>query len=69
MPLADTLQHYWLGTKLLWSEIKLASSILTRLLHGHGMSRRESKQVRSQPSPFPATSHLLTPSSLGNPPS
>jgi len=51
VPLADTLQHYWLGTKLLWSEIKLASSILTRLLHGHGMSRRERKQVRCQPSP------------------
>jgi len=33
-------EHYWLGTKLLWSEIKLATSIVSRVLHGHGMTRR-----------------------------
>jgi LETM1-like protein len=33
--------HYWLGTKLLWSEIKMAKSIVTRLLQGFGMTRRE----------------------------
>ena len=33
-------EHYWLGTKLLWSEIKLATKIFTRVLNGHGMTRR-----------------------------
>ena len=33
-------EHYWLGTKLLWSEIKLATKIFTRVLYGHGMTRR-----------------------------
>ena len=33
-------EHYWLGTKLLWSEIKLATKIVTRVLNGHGMTRR-----------------------------
>lgn len=37
--------HYWLGSKLLWSEIKLANSILSRVLQGHGMTRRERKQL------------------------
>lgn len=34
-------KHYWLGTKLLWVEIKMAKSIVTRLLQGFGMTRRE----------------------------
>ena len=33
-------EHYWLGTKLLWSEIKLATKIFSRVLYGHGMTRR-----------------------------
>ena len=33
--------HYWLGTKLLWSEIKMAKDIVGRLLQGFGMTRRE----------------------------
>jgi hypothetical protein len=37
--------HYWLGTKLLWSEIKLTTSILRRVLGGHLMSRRERIQL------------------------
>jgi LETM1 and EF-hand domain-containing protein 1, mitochondrial len=34
-------KHYWLGSKLLWSEIKVAYSIVGRLLQGFGMTRRE----------------------------
>ena len=37
--------HYWLGSKLLWSEIKLANRILSRVLQGFGMTRRERKQL------------------------
>lgn len=39
------INHYWMGTKLLWSEIKLTKSILGRLVEGHGMTRRERKQL------------------------
>lgn len=34
-------KHYYLGSKLLWSEVKMAKSIVTRLLQGFGMTRRE----------------------------
>lgn len=37
--------HLWLGSKLLWVETKVASNILSRLLQGHGMSRRERMQL------------------------
>eukprot|EP01031_Cornospumella_fuschlensis_P039400 gene39400-47962_t len=37
--------HYWMGTKLLWSEIKITTGILQRVLHGHGISRRERRQL------------------------
>ena len=37
--------HYWLGTKLLWREIKLATDIVGRVLTGHGMTRRERQQL------------------------
>ena len=37
--------HYWLGSKLLWSEITLANRILYRVLQGFGMTRRERKQL------------------------
>jgi hypothetical protein len=35
------LNHYWLGTKLLWEEIKMMKEILKRVLQGHSMTRRE----------------------------
>jgi len=41
----ETVNHYWLGTKLLWSEIKLSSQILKRVLQGHLMTRRERIQL------------------------
>ena len=41
----ETLEHYWLGTKLLWSEMKLAWAIIRRMLGGHSMTRRERYQL------------------------
>lgn len=37
--------HYWLGTKLLWSDIKITWRILSRLVQGYGMTRRERMQL------------------------
>ena len=34
-------KHYWVGSKLLWSEIKMTSEILGRLIRGFGVTRRE----------------------------
>jgi hypothetical protein len=38
-------RHLLLGSKLLWVETKVASNILSRLLQGHGMTRRERMQL------------------------
>lgn len=37
----EVLQHYWMGTKLLWLNIRLATKIAFRVLRGHKMTRRE----------------------------
>lgn len=37
----EVISHYWLGTKLLWEEIKMASQILGRVVKGSEMTRRE----------------------------
>ena len=39
------VNHYWTGSKLLWSEMKIASQILSNLLGGGGMTRRERIQL------------------------
>ncbi len=39
------ISHYWMGSKLLWSEIKITKNILARLLRGNGMTRREHRQL------------------------
>jgi hypothetical protein len=39
------IHHYWVGTKLLWSEIKLSNTIISRVLNGHPMTRRERNQL------------------------
>eukprot|EP01039_Chlorochromonas_danica_P001858 gene1858-2033_t len=39
------LAHYWLGSKLLWSEIIITKNILGRLVEGHELTRRERKQL------------------------
>jgi len=41
----DTAHHYWMGTKLLWTEIKMARQIVGRVLQGSSMTRRERMQL------------------------
>jgi LETM1 and EF-hand domain-containing protein 1 len=41
----STAHHYWVGTKLLWEEMKMAAQILRRVLQGSAMSRRERLQL------------------------
>ena len=41
----EMAQHYYIGSKLLWQEIKLARAIVGRVLAGHGMTRRERIQL------------------------
>ena len=41
----EVADHYWVGSKLLWSEIKIAKDILSRVFEGHSMSRRERIQL------------------------
>lgn len=41
----DEAHHYWVGTKLLWTEIKTANEIMGRVLKGHMMTRRERLQL------------------------
>jgi hypothetical protein len=37
--------HYWVGSKLLWAEIKTTNEIVGRVLQGHLMTRRERLQL------------------------
>ncbi|MCO5550547.1 hypothetical protein L7F22_004034 [Adiantum nelumboides] len=41
----DTLKHYWLGTKLLWADIRILSRLLLKLASGKRLSRREREQL------------------------
>lgn len=41
----STMQHYWLGTKLLWADIRISSRLLVKLVNGKGLSRRERQQL------------------------
>jgi len=41
----STLQHYWLGIKLLWADAKISSRLLVKLAGGKSLSRRERKQL------------------------
>nr|AAW66005.1 Ca2+ binding protein cbp1 [Triticum aestivum] len=41
----STLQHYWLGTKLLWADIRISSRLLVKLAGGKSLSRRERQQL------------------------
>jgi LETM1 and EF-hand domain-containing protein 1 len=38
-------RHYWLGTKLLWVDIKIAAKLLRAISQGHELTRRERKQL------------------------
>ena len=41
----DTAHHYWYGSKLLWTETKMAYEIVKRILQGKSMTRRERLQL------------------------
>ena len=38
--------HYWNGTKLLVSEVRISARLQWKLLHGETLTRRERRQVR-----------------------
>jgi LETM1 and EF-hand domain-containing protein 1 len=42
----DGAAHYWDGTKLLGTEMKISSRLLWKVLHGGKLTRREKRQVR-----------------------
>ncbi|KAL6527166.1 hypothetical protein OROGR_016256 [Orobanche gracilis] len=41
----STLQHYWLGCKLLWADVRISSRLLFKLAGGRSLSRRERQQL------------------------
>ncbi|XVF37513.1 hypothetical protein REPUB_Repub20aG0015200 [Reevesia pubescens] len=41
----STLQHYWLGFKLLWADVRISSRLLIKLAGGKSLSRRERQQL------------------------
>jgi LETM1 and EF-hand domain-containing protein 1 len=41
----STLQHYWLGFKLLWVDVRISSRLLQKLAGGKNLSRRERQQL------------------------
>ncbi|XP_057801601.1 uncharacterized protein LOC131016846 [Salvia miltiorrhiza] len=41
----STLQHYWLGTKLLWVDVRISLRLLLKLGSGRTLSRRERQQL------------------------
>lgn len=41
----STMQHYWLGTKLLWADVRISSRLLLKLASGKSLSRRERQQL------------------------
>ncbi|KAI9232524.1 MAG: LETM1-like protein-domain-containing protein, partial [Podila humilis] len=42
----NEMVHYWHGTKLLGTEIKISSKLAHRIFHGSKLTRREQKQLR-----------------------
>jgi LETM1 and EF-hand domain-containing protein 1, mitochondrial len=44
-------QHYWHGSKLLVSEVRISSKLQWKILHGEGLTRRERRQVSPSQSP------------------
>ncbi|KAG6388157.1 hypothetical protein SASPL_153356 [Salvia splendens] len=41
----STMQHYWLGTKLLWVDVRISLRLLLKLASGKTLSRRERQQL------------------------
>ncbi|CAD6260405.1 unnamed protein product [Miscanthus lutarioriparius] len=42
---ADQSVHYWLGTKLLWADVRISSRLLVKLASGKSLTRRERQQL------------------------
>lgn len=42
-------QHYWDGTKLLATEVKISSRLALKMAGGYELSRREQRQVSELP--------------------
>jgi len=40
------LQHYWVGGKLLWANIKISNRLLYKILSGNNLSRRERQLLK-----------------------
>ena len=47
------VRHYWDGTKLLATEVRISSKLALKMAAGYELSRRENRQVRSTSSPAP----------------
>ncbi|XP_039133456.1 mitochondrial proton/calcium exchanger protein-like [Dioscorea cayenensis subsp. rotundata] len=41
----SALQHYWLGSKLLWADVRISARLLLKLAGGKTLSRRERQQL------------------------
>ncbi|KAF3329404.1 LETM1 and EF-hand domain-containing protein 1 [Carex littledalei] len=41
----SAVRHYWHGTKLLWTDTKISSKLLLKLINGKELSRREQRQL------------------------
>ncbi|KAG8484447.1 hypothetical protein CXB51_023676 [Gossypium anomalum] len=41
----STFQHYWLGFKLLWADMRISSRLLLKLAGGRSLSRMERQQL------------------------
>ena len=42
------VQHYWDGTKLLATEVKISTRLAVKMAGGYELSRRENRQVCSR---------------------
>ncbi|MCO5571141.1 hypothetical protein L7F22_024875 [Adiantum nelumboides] len=40
-----TLKHYWVGSKLLWTDVRVSSRLLLKLVRGKSLTRRERQQL------------------------
>ena len=56
----DECKHYYSGFKLLYLDVRISSKIAWKILNGHKLSRRESKQlVRTTSDLFRYTPHYI----------
>eukprot|EP01018_Ginkgo_biloba_P006597 Gb_30158 [translate_table: standard] len=42
---SGAMQHYWIGTKLLWADVRISFRLLLKLASGKSLSRRERQQL------------------------